>query len=89
MEQFTKNNECEMCECEECLQMLELFLDNETTLEQKNQVKFHIENCEHCKSCYEAEHQLKNTIKEQGSNKKCPSEIMKCIQNKIKEMVFG
>ncbi|TAE74683.1 MAG: hypothetical protein EAZ85_04085 [Bacteroidetes bacterium] len=89
MKQFNKNNECQNCECEECLQMLELFLDNEATEQQKNQVKLHIETCEHCKYCYEVDSQLKNRLKEQISNKKCPSEIIKCIQSKIKEMVLS
>lgn len=86
MKKFNKNNDCKMCECEDFLQILELFLDNEATPEQKQQVKNHIENCEHCKSCYEMENQLKNTLKEQANHKKCPSEIIKCIQNKIKEL---
>lgn len=84
------NNNCQ-CGCQECLEMLEIFLDNETTPEQKEQIKAHIDSCEKCRTCYQTNSQfrkkLQGVLKEKVT-KKCPSELMTCIQNKIKELAF-
>lgn len=69
--------------CTECLEILEIMLDNEASKEQQNYVNEHIEGCLHCFEHMEVEKQIRELIKTKIAQLPVPEGLAKEIRAKI------
>ena len=69
---------------QECMQMLQLILDGEATLQQKEHfMKHHLEECMPCYKNYHLELKIKELLKQKCTGG-CPEELANSIKNQIK-----
>ncbi len=75
--------DCGCTNFEQCLIILNLMLDNESTLVQEHFFFKHIENCIVCFSHYNVEKQIRQLIKTKLNNKTIPFPLANEIREKI------
>ena len=75
---FSKN-------CDECLELLELILDNEATSEQKEYFANHVDNCKDCYEYYNLELTIKKLLKEKIGSQPVPSDLIDSINTKVRK----
>lgn len=69
----------------DCLQLLELMLDNEATDEQEKLFHEHIEKCMPCYEYFNLEKAIKEVIQTKIKRKPVPGDLVDSIKSKIKE----
>ncbi len=69
--------------CNECLEILELMLDNEASKEQESYVNEHIESCIHCFEHMQVEKEIRELIKTKIAQLPVPDGLASEIRSKI------
>lgn len=81
MDQPLENRKCQ--NLEECIQMLNLLLDNEATPEEEAYMKAHVDSCAHCFKQLELEKEFRVMIRSRLQHKEVPDDLITLIRNKI------
>ncbi len=74
-------------ECEKCLEVLHIVLDDEATEEQVAFVKAHVDSCSRCFDCYEVDKSLKESVRVKISKKQLPDGLIEEIHLRIHGVV--
>ncbi len=72
--------------CKDCLTNLHAVLDGESTRDQENYFKTHINGCSHCFNRYAIDKSVKEVIKLKVENKAVPADLISSIKNKINHL---
>jgi len=67
----------------DCLEMLQLILDGEATLEQKANFKLHIDDCLPCFQHYHFDQAIKELLKLKCTSQ-APSDLVESIKSKLR-----
>jgi len=78
-----QNNGCS--NCERCLEILQLILDDEADEKQQRYFSKHIEICLPCLDHYKLDRAIKKIIQEKIEKKSVPSDLIESIRIKIGE----
>ena len=73
--------------CQECLEIMDLVVDNEATQKEWEAFYNHIDDCLKCLERYQLDAELKQTLSRKISKKAVPSDLVETILNKVRETV--
>jgi mycothiol system anti-sigma-R factor len=66
-----------------CMEMLQLFLDGEVTLEQKDYFLAHMDHCMPCFKSYQVDNAIKQLLKDRCGKEAAPNDLIVHIKTKI------
>lgn len=87
MTSFQQNSEQPLKEphtcsdCAICMELLQVYLDNEADEKQIDYVKMHIDTYEKCMKCFEFEKEMRKSLKEDVEQFLAPNELLKHIKS--------
>jgi len=67
----------------ECLELVRLMLDDESTKEDNEYVMRHIDGCYKCYDNFDVENAIREAVKQKGRNIKIPDSVVSEIRDKI------
>jgi anti-sigma factor (TIGR02949 family) len=70
--------------CKECLESLQLLVDGETTKEQEDYFKRHLNECLPCYDFYNLEKSVKEVLKSKIEKRPVPASLAENIRTKLK-----
>lgn len=82
-----ENQENVCSECQDCLKVLQIVLDDEATPEEVALVHEHINRCAHCLDCYETDKSLKEAVKKKIKKPNTPTDLIDCIKEKLATII--
>jgi anti-sigma factor (TIGR02949 family) len=71
--------------CKECLESLQLLVDGETTKEQEDYFKRHLEECLPCYDFYNIEKSVKEVLKNKIEKRPVPASLAENIRTQLKQ----
>jgi mycothiol system anti-sigma-R factor len=70
--------------CTECLQSLQMMVDGETTKEQENYFRKHLDECKPCYTFYNLEKSVKEVLQKKIEQRPTPPALIESVKARIK-----